>query len=230
MKALSIIGTLFICLNFIAVPFRANAQVTTVAGPSDATSNPPANTSAVNQILSAGASISLKMGGTTTATGIVYQWYKFDNTGTKQLVQQSSDNTFHETASGTGYYTYQLVISNSNQCTSEISDPFRVYVLPTLTPTIAASSGTICSNGTSASTLTANPGNSNFSYQYQWALNGTNISGATGATYTLTSSTSGSNTYSVRVAFVLSPSTTATATQTVNAIAVPTKPAISVGQ
>ena len=221
---------LLVCFSPFVFSAKVIAQVTTVKGPSDNTTTPPASASAVAQVLGTGNVISLRIGSTSTATDIRYQWYKLDNTGTKQLVQDGTDGTFHETAAGAGYYTYQLVMSNSNQCTSDISDPFKVYVLPALSPTIAASSGTICSNGTSASTLTANPGNSNFSYQYQWALNGTNISGATGATYTLTSSTSGSNTYSVRVAFVLSPSTTATATQTINAIAVPTKPAISVGQ
>lgn len=208
----------------------AQAQVTVVTGPSDGTSTPPATASAVNQVLSPGGSISLKIGNTSSGTGINYKWYKLDNTGVKRLVQDGSNSTLSETAAGSGYYTYQLVISNANQCTSEISDPFKVYVLPALNPTIAASSGTICSNGTSTSTLTTNPGNSGFSYQYQWALNGTNIPGATAATYTTPANTTGNNTYSVNVAYVLNPATTGTASQVINMIPVPTKPAISVGQ
>ncbi|MGI4020509.1 MAG: hypothetical protein ACRYFA_03315 [Janthinobacterium lividum] len=230
MNILSLLKSSLIGMIFTISVLGANAQVTAVTGPSDGTSTPPASASAVNQILSSGGSISLKIGSTLTTTGINYKWYKLDNTGTKRLVQDGSSSTLAETAAGAGYYTYQLVISNSNQCTSEISDPFKVYVLPALQPTIAASSGTICSNGTSTSTLTANPGNSSFSYQYQWALNGTNISGATAATYTTPTSTTGNNTYSVNVAYVLNPSTTGTASQIVNMIPVPTKPAISVGQ
>ncbi|RYE26159.1 MAG: hypothetical protein EOP42_20965 [Sphingobacteriaceae bacterium] len=208
----------------------ANAQVVTVTGPSDGTTAPPATVSAVNQVLSPGGSISLKIGSNATATGINYKWYKLDNAGVKRLVQDGAGSTLAETATGAGYYTYQLVISNANQCTSEISDPFKVYVLPALHPTIAASSGTICSNGTSTSTLTASTGNNGFSYQYQWTLNGTNIPGATAATYTTPANTTGNNTYSVNVAYVLNQATTGTASQVINMIPVPTKPAISIGQ
>jgi hypothetical protein len=230
MNLKSVIKTVLIFLSFVIISNYASAQATAVSGPSDATLTPPVSASAVSQIVAPGGSISLKMGNSLTATDINYKWYKLDQTGTKRLVQDGSSSTLTETTAGAGYYTYQLVISNSNQCTSEISDPFKVYVLPALNPTIAASSGTICSNGTSTSTLTANPGNSSFSYQYQWALNGTNITGATAATYTTPTNTTGNNTYSVKVAYVLSSATAATATQVINMIPVPTKPAISVGQ
>ncbi len=224
----TLISFCFICLFF---SYNANAQVVAVNGPSDNSSTPPSSSSAVSSVLATGGVISLKTGSTaTTATDVRYQWYKLDNTGTKRLVQDGTDNTLKETATGAGYYIYQLVMSNSNQCTSDISDPFKVYVLPALNPTIAASSGTICSNGTSTSTLTANAGNSNYSYLYQWTLNGTNISGATAATYTTPTGTSGNNTYGVKVSYALNSNYGGTATQVINMIPVPSKPAISVGQ
>lgn len=231
MKIKSLLILAITCSSFLIYSGKVNAQVTAVNGPSDNTTAPPTSASAVAQVLGTGGAISLKIGATaSTATDIKYQWYKLDNTGTKRLVQDGADGTFRETAAGAGYYTYQLVMSNSNQCTSDISDPFKVYVLPALTPTIAASSGTICSNGTSTSTLTANPGNSSYSYQYQWSLNGADISGATSATYTTAANTTGNNTYGVKVSYALNSNYGGTASQVINMIAVPNKPAISVGQ
>ncbi|RYY23095.1 MAG: hypothetical protein EOP41_06685 [Sphingobacteriaceae bacterium] len=218
-------------LAFLIITLPVHAQVTTVTGPSDAVSNPPTNASVVSQILAPGNNISLKIGTSSTASDVIYQWYKMDNTGTKKLVQSSSSTTLQETPSGAGYYTYQLVVSNSNQCSSEISDPFKVYVLPPLVPTVAASSSTVCANGTSTALLTANPGSDKYSYQYQWMLNGSAISGATAATYNTPSNVaSGNNTYTIRVAYALSTSTTGTANQVITVVPVPAKPTVSIGQ
>ncbi|RYE30464.1 MAG: PKD domain-containing protein [Sphingobacteriaceae bacterium] len=218
-------------LTLITFTLPIYAQVTTVNGPSDAVSNPPASASAVSQVLAPGNNISLKIGTSSAASDVIYQWYKMDNTGTKKLVQSSSSTTLQETPSGAGYYTYQLVVSNSNQCSSEISDPFKVYVLPALAPTVAASSSTVCANGTSTALLTANPGSDKYAYQYQWMLNGSAISGATAATYTTPANiASGNNTYTIRVAYALSTSTTGTANQVIAVVPVPTKPTVSIGQ
>lgn len=220
--------TLFLSLFILCI--SAQAQVTTVSGPSDAISSPPASVNAVGQVLPSGTNISLKIGTVSTATDIIYQWYKMDNTGTKRLVQSGSSATLLETPAGAGYYTYQLVTSNSNQCSSDISDPFKVYVLPVLAPTVAASKSTICADGTSTALLTANPGNDKYSYQYQWILNGSTIPGATSATYTTPTTISGTNAYTIKVAYALSTSSTGTANQTITVVPVPTKPAIFIGQ
>lgn len=224
LKLIAIVS-LFILVNTV------QAQVTTVKGPSDAVSSPPASASSVSQVLASNSNIALKIGTASPSADVIYQWYKMDNTGTKRLVQNSNSPTLSETPSGAGYYTYQLVVSNSNQCSSEISDPFKVYVLPALQPTIAASSSTVCTNGTSTSLLTANPGSDKYSYQYQWMLNGGAISGATGSTYTTPGNISnGDNTFTVKVAYVLSTTTTGTANQVVTAVPVPVKPTVTVGQ
>ncbi|RYE35617.1 MAG: hypothetical protein EOP42_06370 [Sphingobacteriaceae bacterium] len=216
---------------FCTVSAAFAQTTTTVNGPSDATSNPPASASSVNQVLAQGNNISLKIGNSSTSSDVIYQWYKLDNTGTKRLVQSSSSSTLTESPSTAGYYIYQLVVSNSNQCSSEISDPFKVYVLPPLTPTIAASSSTVCSNGTNTSVLTANPGSDRYSYVYQWILNGNNIQGATSSTYTTpTNLSSGNQNYSIRIAYSLSTATTGTANQVITVTPLPTKPAISIGQ
>ncbi len=206
-------------------------QVQLIAGPSDATTAPPSSASAVGTVLAVGGTVSVKAGTSgTPPSDVVYQWYKLDSTGVKHLVQSGNSNTFQETATAPGYYTYQLVMSNSNQCTSQISDPFQVYVLPTLSPSIAVSNGTICANGSSTATLSANAGNSRYAYLYQWSLNGADISGATSATYSATATSTGSSSYAVRVAYALSPNLTGSASQTINVVAVPSKPAISAGQ
>ena len=207
-----------------------NAQVTVMTGPSNATLAAPASASSVDMIIADGANISLKIGSTNTSSDIHYQWYKQDRNGTKVLVQDSNNGTFLEAASGAGYYIYQLLISNSNQCTSEISDPFKVYVLPALSATIAASASSVCANGTSTATLTTNVANTNYSYLYQWSFNGTDINGATNATYTTPANASGSNIYAVKVAYMLKNSISATANQTISTVPVPAKPAISVSQ
>lgn len=227
----ALVKAVFTLTLFCAVNAVFAQTTTTVNGPSDATSNPPVNASSVNQILAPGNNISIKIGTASASSDAVYQWYKLDNTGTKRLVQSSSSSTLTESPSTAGYYIYQLVVSNSNQCSSDISDPFKVYVLPPLSPTIAASSSTVCSNGTNTSLLTANPGSDKYSYVYQWILNGSNISGATSSTYTTpTNLSSGNQNYSIRVAYSLSSATTGTASQVITVTPLPTKPAISIGQ
>lgn len=220
---------LFFALLMI-LTVNVKAQTVVMTGPSSRTSAPPVSASAVNVILAPTENISLKTGSASTSSDIRYQWYKQDSTGTKYLVQDSNDPTLKETVSGYGYYIYQLLTSNSNQCTSEISDPFKVYVLPPINASVAASSGTVCANNSSTSTLTASVSNNSFSYLYQWALNGNNISGATSAAYTTPANINSNSTYTVKVAYALKNSVTGTATQTVNVIAVPGKPSISVGQ
>ena len=227
-----LLKTTLIILLCSTLSFTAWANSAAITGPSDGTSAPPASAASVSQVLCAGSTISLK--GPVDASNANYkryQWYKLDSNGNKQLVKDSTDNSYTEVSDGAGYYTYQLVITNTNDCSSDISDPFKVYVLPTLTPTITAAGNVtaVCEKGASSTTLTANVSNTNFTYNYQWTRNGTDISGATSNTYTVTEQTAGDITFGVKVSYSLNSTCTQTATQTINVIALPTKPVIAAG-
>ena len=227
-----LLKTTLIILLCSTLSFTAWANGAANTGPSDGTSAPPTSAASVSQVLCAGSTINLK--GPVDASNANYkryQWYKLDSNGNKQLVKDSTDNSYTEVSDGAGYYTYQLVITNTNDCSSDISDPFKVYVLPTLTPTITAAGNVtaVCEKGASSTTLTANVTNTNFTYNYQWTRNGTDISGATGNTYTVTEQTAGDITFGVKVSYSLNSTCTQTATQTINVIALPTKPVIAAG-
>jgi hypothetical protein len=200
-------------------------------GPSDATTAPPASASAVAQVLCYGSTISLKGPADPGSTYKKYQWYKIDNAGNKQLAKDGTDNTYTEVSTGAGYYAYQLVITNTNDCSSDISDPFKVYVLPQLTPAITPTGNvtSVCEKGASTTILTASVANTNFTYTYQWTRNGTDIAGANTNTYTVTEQTAGSVTFGVKVAYTLNNSCTQTATQVITVVPVPVKPVIVAG-
>ena len=216
-----------ITLLLIAVFTTAFAQAP-FNGPSDAITAPPATAAAVQQVLCNGSQIQIK---TTATAGYTYQWYKKNSSGTMVLVQQGASSTYTETSTSAGYYTYQLVVLNSNGCTSTSSDPFNIFVLPPLTAGITATNGaTVCASGQTNSILTATPASdANYTYTYQWTRNGTAIAGATASTYTVTETTAGSITYGVTVAYALNGNCSSTATQSITVIAVPTKPVIVTG-
>lgn len=190
-----------------------------VKGPSDGTAKPPVNASDVSKIICYSDTISLKngSGNSITVPDIKYQWYKLYKSGTRELVQDSSINVYKEDPDGTGYYTYQLV-SHTSQCTSDISDPFSVYVLPELKVTIKASTDVIIGNGKNYSTLKAKVDNNSFSYTYQWQRNDTDIVGATSATYKATEKSFGMVTYGVKVCYQLSSSCPTIATTSINVL------------
>lgn len=206
------------CAVFAQQPF---------AGPSDATTAPPALASAVQKVVNSNGTISLS---TTAVSGNIYQWFKKDATGTMQLVQQGTGNTYTEAAAGKGYYTYQLVEGNSTGCTSVASDPFTMYVLPDWTASITSSANTVCEQAHSTSILTALPASdSNFAYTYQWTRNGTAITGANSNTYTVSETAAGSVNYGVVVTSKLSQASNSTASQAITVIPVPTKPIVVAG-
>lgn len=224
----SLVKTTLIAL-LCSVAMVAAAAGTT--GPSDATTAPPTHASDVGQVLCFGSTINLKGPVDGGSSYKKYQWYKLDASGNKQLVKEGTDNSYTETSDGAGYYTYQLVTVNTNDCSSDISDPFKVYVLPQMNPTITSvgNVSTVCEKGQSTITLTADGGNTNFTYTYQWTRNGTDIAGATSNTYAVTEQNSGSVNYGVKVSYTLNNGCSQTASQTINVIPVPTKPVIVAG-
>lgn len=213
----------------LAIIISSAFAQTPFSGPSDAVTAPPATAAAVAQVICSGSQIQLK---TTATAGYTYQWYKKNPAGgAMQLVQDGSSNTYTETPSGAGYYTYQLVVINSNGCTSISSDPFNIFVLPPITAGITATNGaTVCASAQTSSVLSATPVNgSGYTYTYQWTRNGSAITGQTSSTYTVTETTAGSVTFGVTVAYTLNSSCSSSATQTITVIAVPTKPVIITG-
>jgi len=212
----------------LAIIISSAFAQTPFAGPSDAVTAPPATAASVSQVICSAGQIQLK---TTATAGYTYQWYKKNPAGgAMQLVQQGSSSTYTETPSGAGYYTYELVVINSNGCTSIYSDPFNIFVLPPITAAITASSATVCATGQTSSTLSATPVNGGgYTYTYQWTRNSVDISGATSPTYTVNEPTAATVTFGVTVAYSLNTNCSSSATQTITVIAVPTKPVIITG-
>eukprot|EP01037_Dinobryon_pediforme_P003834 gene3834-3883_t len=172
-----------------------------VVGPSDATSPAPTLASAVQKIIEDNGSISLTA---PVVSGITYQWFKKDASGTMQL----------------------LVESNSSGCTSVGSDLFNVYVIPAWTASITASTASVCEQAHTTSVLSALPASSGIvTYTYQWTRNGAPIAGATGNTYTVSETTAGAVNYGVSVTSSLS-KTVQTASQSITVTPLPAKPTI----
>ncbi|NCD72060.1 hypothetical protein [Mucilaginibacter agri] len=188
----------------------ASAAVVTVTGPSkDALTTPPAQASDVSKVYCYGSKIILT--GPTDVTGNKYEWYKIDNTGTKQLVKEgiNGDNGFEDQSTDAGYYDYQLVVINAAGCSSAISNIQKVYVLPDLSLSLNTA-GPICSSSQTTVTLALqSPLPSGYTYNYQWYRNGTAITTTQGTqpTYDVAENTATSGTpilYKLRVTFVLS--------------------------
>jgi hypothetical protein len=225
MKRPKLLLSALIVLTFT---FFASASFAQGSGPSDATTPPPTNATDVGKVLCNGQTISIT--GPQDPNGAdwtVYHWYKLDAGGNKQLTSTTS-RTYTEVSNGAGYYTYQVVTENASGCTSPISDPFKVYVLPPLTATITPSISTICA-GVGNTILTANPTPATgYTLNYQWTRNGANIPGATGNTYTVSNeTTAGTVTFGVVVSYTLNSSCVGSASTDIVIAPIPAKPTIS---
>jgi len=221
-----------VIILFSALTLGAAAQTTTpFSGPSDTTTARPTTAASVGQVLCAGSDVVLKGPADVTGT-IKYQWYKIDMTGTKKLVKEGTnkDNAYTETSTVAGYYTYQLVMVNSSNCTSDPSDLFKIYVLPALNPVIAGDP-TVCEKAQTNTVLTITGLDSRYTYTYQWTRDGVNVAAnGTSNTYTVTEQTAGAYKYAVKVAYTLNPACTKTsADKTITAVPVPVKPVIQFG-
>ena len=115
-----------------------------------------------------------------TGTGLTYQWRR---NGTS--ISGATSSTYAANLAG----AYTVVVTSSGCSTTSSSTSVTVNTAPTATIT-AGGSTSFCTG--SSVLLSASTGTG---YTYQWARNGTNLSGATSATYT--ASTSGS--YTVKI-------------------------------
>lgn len=228
MKNFTLLRAAFIAL-FSIISFAAAAQTPApFPGPSDNTSAPPTSSTGV---LCYGSQI--KLTGPTDGTGTMkYDWYKINSGGTAVLVKEgtNNDNAYTETSTDAGFYTYKLIMVNGNGCTSDPSDNMPIYILPQLNAAISATNANICANNQTNSVLSITGLDSRFTYTYQWTRNGTDITtNGTNNTYTVQEPTAGSVSYGVKISYTLNSACSQTPTTTINVIALPAKPVITIG-
>lgn len=163
---------------------------------------------APNATLTAGGATSFCTGGSValsaiTGTGYAYVWKRNGTT-----ISGATGSSY--TASLAGSYTVTITSGGCTATSSAIA--VTVSMAPSASMT-AGSSTTFCSGG--VVTLTANSGTG---YTYQWKLNGTNISGATGishnavtaGSYAVTVANGGCSNTSSAMAVTVNPLPTAT--------------------
>jgi hypothetical protein len=129
-------------------------------------------------------------GGTSPYT---YQWYL---NGT--LVSGATRSTWNFTPSSTG--TYKISVKSTDNVAQTVQSSnatLTVTSSSSLTVTISPTTATIVTGQSISFTSTALAGTS--PYSYQWYLNGAPVSGATGASWTFTPTSSGSYTVYVKV-------------------------------
>src|SRR6187402_975073 len=155
MKIHTLLSTIILLALVLTVGIT-KAQTAPAAGPSDATSAPPATAASVGKVLCYGQNISIT-GPTETPTTdyAVYHWYKIDANGNKQLTNVTT-KTYTETTTTAGYYNYQVVTENANGCSSPISDVFKIYVLPELSVSVTTPTSSLCAGAGTTTVLTAN--------------------------------------------------------------------------
>jgi hypothetical protein len=227
MKKRSLTLSTILILLLSMVTFIASAQVTT--GPSDATTAPPATAGDVAKVLCYGSTISLTGPQDNGVDFTKYHWYKIDPNGVRQEVTSQTGRTYTETSGAAGYYTYQLVTENANGCTSPLSDPLQVYILPALSVNITTPTSSMCAVAANSTVLTANvTPSTGYTINYQWTRAGVDITNANSSTYTVTNETTAATvTFGVKVTYALNATCAATNTKDIVLTPLPTKPAIT---
>ncbi|SMC84509.1 Ig-like domain-containing protein, partial [Pedobacter africanus] len=145
--------------NSCASPASASVSVTVNPLPAQ-----PTVTASGLTTFCAGGSVIL-----TSSSAVSYQWYRGNI-----LLTGETQQTYTATESG----KYTVVVTNASNCAGPVSNEVMVTVnaLP-IQPVITANGGTIFCDGESVVLSTSANGS------YQWYLNGTPITNATGQTY-----------------------------------------------
>ncbi|MFN5182526.1 MAG: beta strand repeat-containing protein, partial [Bacteroidota bacterium] len=164
---------------------RSNIQV--VVNPTLVAS---VNNSASSTSACSGGAIVFTATPTNGGTAPTYQWYL---NNVLQSGQTASTYTLNSPLSGDQIYVQ--MVSNATPCLSASTVNSNTVTLTSTpsTPSVTISSSTsltVCPN-TSVTFSVNSTANMGSSPTYQWRLNGSNISGATGSTYTTTSLSNG---------------------------------------
>jgi RHS repeat-associated protein len=167
---------------------------------------PSFTTQPTNQAVNAGSTATF----TASATGIpapTYQWKKNGNT----IAGATSATLTLSNVQPSDAATYTVVATNSVGSTTSNGATLTVYTAPVITA--QPQNQTVALGGTASFTVTAT---GNPAPTYQWRKNGTNISGATSATLTISNAqTTDAATYSVVATNLVSSTTSGNATLTV---------------
>ncbi len=158
--------------NYTLVVTNAGGCSSPPSTPTSVTVNPSAATPTISAsgptTFCSGGNVALTANATNATS---YKWF-FNGSS----ISGATTNSY--TASANGAYTVSIV--DANGCVSALSSPTTVSINPTpATPTITAGGNTPLCQGQSV-TLTANGSGA---LVYQWYLGGTQVAGATAATY-----------------------------------------------
>lgn len=137
---------------------------------------PVATVSTSGTSFCAGTSLTLSGTSSTAGSGTItgYQWQMGGSP-----ISGATSSTYAATAAG----TYNLIVTNSNGCsTTSANKVLTVNAVPAAT--IAGTNSFCAGAGTTLSASSSTAGSGTIS-SYQWQLNGSNIAGATGTTYSV---------------------------------------------
>jgi hypothetical protein len=122
-----------------------------------------------------------------TLTGGAYKWFELRGASWTARTETTSAITLPGTLTGDHYYKVEVSSSDASACGGTYtSAPAMVTVRKTFTPggVVAGASGAICAGITpTAITEVIAPDGGDGQYEYQWYAGGTEINGATAATY-----------------------------------------------
>ncbi|MFA5344628.1 MAG: hypothetical protein WC381_11795, partial [Kiritimatiellia bacterium] len=215
-------GTVYsvVVTNALGSVTSANATLTV-------TSVPMITTQPVNQTVAVGQTTAFSVTASGT-TPLAYQWRK---NGTNIAGATAASYTTPVTVYGDNGATYSVVVTNALGSVTSASATLTITSVPMITAQPA--NKTVTSGQTAAFSVTV-VGTTPLAYQ--WRKNGTNIAGATAASYTTPVTVYGDNgaVYSVVVTNALGSVTSANATLTVNSVPMitvqPANQTVAVGQ
>lgn len=147
-------------------------------------SNPPATTSiATNTTICSGGNTVLSLLGLGAQTGFSYQWQSSSTqNGTYTDVSGETNSTFNlNNATASNWYRCVVTCTNSSQST--ISSNLQIIVNPLVNPSVTIVSSQTPSCSGALVTYTATPVNGGSNPTYKWYLNGNEVNGVTGNTF-----------------------------------------------